>query len=187
MTVEELEELEEHLGKLKKWIATEYKYTVELKKDLEEVESNEEADENLKILRKAYHALRWSSRSERKVHREENRVHEAIEALEKILPENLREEAKKLDKAIDLADKKLTKENSYFDNNLRKELDKIKTYEQLLDLKKSDEDKINDSLKQLEEHVKSEVVDLIKWINGMEVIREDIVKFEKELERKAAN
>jgi len=191
--VEELEELEEKTLAAIKWVSAEFKYANDLKETLDKVEK-EGAEEAVKDLKKAFHALRYMGRCELKAESKEDDIKKALEKIEGILPENWKKMDQKLVTELDVARGKLITLASRFTGKLSGELKKIRkeelTIEHFEDKKNTDPamvDKLKEELKSLLDTAEEEIKELIKWIGGTEAILEKIEEgFVKKLKELAA-
>ena len=180
--VEELDRLDKHARNAIKWIAAEFKYTNDLHEFLEKVK-NEGAEEALRDVKKAFRALRYVGRAERRADRSETAVLEDLKALEEILPQNLKHVDEKLIEELDIGKKKLIELASIFTGKLRGELKDIREEESVLEhYEKKDNipeaklEAIKRELTQLVDEAEGEVEELIKWIGETEAVLEKIEK-----------
>ncbi len=185
--VKELKELDEDTKLTVKWVSAEYKFTRALLEVIKKAEQ-EGAKEALKDLKSADKNLRQVGRSERKVNRDENAVIEDLNKIAEILPDNLKTEDHQLIERLKPAKAKLVALASRFAGELKDDLSKIKTYEQLR-AHIHDPSKESDATKHLRilfKKTEGEIDELITWIQSTETVFKQIEDFIAKLEHLSA-
>lgn len=167
-----IEELEEETQKAINWIAAEYKYLTKLNEDLRNIEESTDKNEQEKMYKKAWRALRYVSRSQRKAARELFDVEEGLKKLVNGHPELI-----KTEKDIEIFSNQLTKAFSLYAGKFKKKLATI-----ILTIHKKEE--INqDEFKELVKSVEEDVENLIELVRGLEVSLKEAKRVEEEIEK----
>ena len=180
---DDLQKLKKHIEEAIGLVAAEYGFAKRLHLDLEKIEKEEPQDAH-KDIRKGFKILRWIGRGQRKVDRTEHKIFDDLESLGEILPNELKAAEEKLLKQLEIAEGKLLEAASMFTGELRDDLHKIETHEQLLEKFKDDErkEKIHAGLTKLFADAQEGIADLIKWLSSTEAILKGIAGFETKLE-----
>ena len=163
-------------------VAAEYSYAETLRDHLNEIEEGpgfwEKKDK--KAMKKAFRILRWLSRGERQADKYEKRVIGDLKEFGKHLSARLKGKEEELLAQLEIAEKKILVQASFYQGELRKDLNNIQTEEQLLEKVREDET-LKKELVSFWAKIKADVNELIKWLSSIE----EILRGAAELEQKA--
>lgn len=156
------------------WIAAEYKYLIELKKDLKEIET-EDIDDEKKAYRKARRALRYIGRSQRKAGRSLTDLLKDLRILLKQYPE-----LANISQDIEISSNKILKAFSFYVGDFKRDLVKIlldiRKKEQLKNPEKAKKD-LDKKLREIQTHLDT----LITWVGSLETSLDALDKKEGEI------
>ncbi|MBD3355217.1 hypothetical protein GF361_04500 [Candidatus Woesearchaeota archaeon] len=140
-----------------KWVAAEYKYLTKLKEDLEKIGKDASIDDEKKDYKKAWRALRYIGRSQRKAEREVKEVEEELKSVVKDYPQLI-----DVEKEIEIEEKELLKAFSLYSGSFKEELSEL-----LLAIKKQEklpQGAVKKKVDEIEQHVDV----LIKWVGALQ-------------------
>ena len=188
MSVKEVEKLDEETRKAVGRVAAEYKYALDFKKELQQIEQDNPEDA-LRDIKKGISILRWVGRAERRVDQSERKILSTLEDLGEVLPENLKTESEELSKELSVAEAKLVHLASMFRGKVKQELEDIKTDEALLQKyhdNPSQAEHLHTHLQGLFHSAKGHVDEMLQWIGTTQAVLKKVIGFEETLQRLSA-
>jgi hypothetical protein len=174
-----LEELDDKAKEAISFLAAEFKYAMELKKEfgtLKAETANEAAREAKRMLR----LYRWLARSERKADRDEEAVESLLKRLEEILPGQLKGKARTLIQQLRIANRTLKTLASMYRGDLKIDLKKIRRAE-AISAKISDSVQVGVLLHRFDQDLQG----LLTWIEANDALLRQIDAWDEELKEKA--
>ena len=162
-------------------VAAEYSYAETLRdhlKGIEETAPWEKKDK--KAMKKAFRILRWISRGERKADKYEKKVIGDLKEFGKHLSSRLKGKEEEILAKLEVAEKKILVQASFYQGQLRKDLNSIQTEEQLLE-KLGEDENLKKEIVAFWRKIKADVNELIIWLSSIE----EILRGAAELEQKA--
>ena len=182
--VKELKELDENTRQAVGRVAAEFKFAVDFKNELEEIEHEDDPGKAIKEAKNGIRILRWVGRAERRVDQSAKKILGNLEDLGKILPENLKTRSENLSERLTIAERKLVELASLFRGKVKKDLEEIKSDEAMLERYEKEPEKaehIHHHLSTLFHDAKDHIDELITWIGTTEAVLKEIVGFEDTL------
>jgi len=188
-----IEDFGEDLASEKHWLAAEYNYLQEMRKELQEAGKHLDSEEALRLTGGAQREFRQIGRSQRRVTRFEKRRERHLGELMHLLPNYAQDFYNKVENEINVAESHLTRGSSLFIGDLREKVENLKL--DISVLRKLMKDKIPDlhriqnykgiitkGLISLDQHL----AEMIKWVGALSVDIEREEAEERKLRKMAA-